>query len=72
MTEIEIQVLMQSLPPHVGALTVVQFCQWSGISRAMFYLEVKAERIRPTKVGRRTIVPVPEAIRWMICLPGMH
>ena len=55
--------------PELGALNVLQFCRWSGISRAQFYLEVASGRLVPRKVGRRTIVPVSEAYRWLLGLP---
>ncbi len=55
--------------PEIGAFSVLQFCHWAGISRAQFYLEVAQGRLDPKKVGRRTIVPVPEARRWMDGLP---
>lgn len=55
--------------PEVAAFNVMQFCHWAGISRAQFYLEVAQGRIVPRKVGRKTLVPVHEAIRWMNGLP---
>lgn len=53
----------------VGALSIRAFCLWSSISRAQFYLEWDAGRIEPRKVGRRTLIPVQEACRWLDSLP---
>lgn len=53
----------------VGALSIRAFCNWSGISRAQFYLEWAAGRIQPRKVGRRTLIPIREACRWLESLP---
>jgi excisionase family DNA binding protein len=54
---------------NVGALTVDGFCHRFSIGRTTFYGEVKAGRIRPVKVGRKTLIPVPEAARWQASLP---
>ena len=53
----------------VGVLTVLEFCSWARISRAQFYLELAQGRIIPKKLGRRTLVPVSEAYRWLAGLP---
>jgi hypothetical protein len=53
----------------VGAFTILQFCHWAGISKAQYYLEVNQGHICPRKVGRRSIIPVLEAVRWMDGLP---
>jgi excisionase family DNA binding protein len=53
-----------------GAITVDGFCKRYKIGRTTFYAEVKAGRIRPVKVGRKTLVPEPEGERWLASLPG--
>ena len=53
-----------------AALTVYEFCATTSISRAKFYEEVLAKRIRILKSGRRTLVPATEVIRWLDSLPG--
>jgi hypothetical protein len=55
--------------PEVGALSVLQFCDWAGISRAQFYIELRDHRIHPKKLGRRTLIPLGEATRWLDNLP---
>lgn len=53
-----------------AALTVYEFCATTSISRAKFYEEVSAKRIRILKSGRRTIVPATEVTRWLGNLPS--
>lgn len=55
---------------HLGAMSIAQFCAWSAISRGLYFLEVKAGKLVPRKVGRRTIIPIEEAKRWLANLPS--
>lgn len=50
-------------------LSVNDFCQWAGIGRTAFYAELKAGRLVARKFGRRTIVPMSEAEKWLDSLP---
>ena len=50
--------------PSCAAMKVEAFLRWAGISRFLFYQEVKRGRIRPKKCGARTMIPVEEAERW--------
>jgi excisionase family DNA binding protein len=54
-------------PPSPGrmALSVSEFCDACSISRSLFYQEVKAGRILPLKVGKRTLIAATEAHRWL-------
>lgn len=57
---------------HVPATMKVEaFLHWAGISRFLFYQEVKRGRIRPKKCGGRTVIPVQEAERWLQELPDL-
>jgi len=47
------------------AYTIPELCAATGISRAMVYKEIRAERLKVKKVGTRTLVPVDEAGAWM-------
>jgi len=47
--------------PEPAALSVEAFMHWAGISRFLFYQEVKRGRIQPRKCGGRTMIPVEEA-----------
>ncbi len=46
------------------AYRVSEFCRVYAISRASFYREVRAERLRLLKRGRRSLVERSEAERW--------
>jgi len=50
------------------ALTVSEFCSSYSIGRSTFYQLVKSDRIRPLKVGKRTVIAVSEAQRWLVSL----
>ena len=52
-----------------GALTVDEFCGWASIGRSKFYQEVTEGRIRMRKIGRKSVVTVPDAIAWIESLP---
>lgn len=54
-----------------AALTVDAFCRQYGVGRTAFYEEVKAGRLKPVKLGRRTLIPTKEADRWLSELPAM-
>ena len=50
------------------AYRVADFCRIYALSRATFYREAKACRLRPIKRGRRTLVARTEAERWFSTL----
>lgn len=52
-----------------AAMKVETFLRWAGISRFLFYQEVKRGNIRPKKCGARTMIPMDEAERWLRELP---
>jgi excisionase family DNA binding protein len=43
---------------------VREFCEVFGISRATFYVLVKAGELRTIKIGKSTRIPRSEAERW--------
>lgn len=53
-----------------GALSILDFCRWAAIGRTAAYEELKAGRLRARKCGRRTIIPMTEAERWLSALPA--
>lgn len=53
------------ITPHKMALTVSEFCSAYSVGRSTFYQLVKSDRIRPLKVGKRTVIAVSEAERWL-------
>ena len=54
----------QSDLPNIVNWRVDDFCNAHGISRSLFYEEVKRGEIRLIKVGRRALVPDSEAKAW--------
>ena len=52
-----------------GAFSVRDFCQWAGIGRTAFYEELKTGRLTAKKFGKRTLIPIAEAHRWLEGLP---
>jgi excisionase family DNA binding protein len=48
-----------------AALSVDEFCTVVGISRTLFYGEVKVGRISILKAGRRTLVRADEVDAWL-------
>ena len=58
-------------PTPVLFKTVAAFCQERSMSRATFYREVAAGRIRPVKRGRRTLIRNSEAERYDDGLPAL-
>lgn len=45
-------------------LTVNEFCERYRVSRTTFYKERSAGRLRTIKIGRRTLVRIPDAETW--------
>ncbi len=54
-----------NLEPAPAVLSVHQFCQNFGISHTTFYELRKRGKLKAVKVGRRTLVRVEEAQRWL-------
>lgn len=52
-----------------GLLTVPDFCTKYTTSRSNFYKLAAAGAIKPVKSGRRTLIPLTEAERWVNTLP---
>ena len=55
-----------------GAFSVRDFCQWAGIGRTAFYEELKTGRLAAKKFGKRTLIPIAEAHRWVEGLPVLN
>jgi hypothetical protein len=51
------------------AFTIPQLTIASGISRTGIYREIQAGRLEIRKVGRRTVVLIEDAKRWLASLP---
>jgi excisionase family DNA binding protein len=48
-----------------GAMSIDDFAVWAGIGRTLVYNEIKAERLRIHKVGRRTLISYADAEFWL-------
>lgn len=52
-----------------GALTIKEFCDWSGVSMTKAYEEINAGRLIMRKLGRRSIIRMIDAEQWLADLP---
>lgn len=52
-----------------GALTVNEFLAWAKIGRTKFYEEVKENRIKPRRLGRKVLILRADAETWLNSLP---
>lgn len=52
-----------------GAMSVDTFCERYGVSRSKAYQEIGAGRLKPKKLGRRTLITVADAEAWLASLP---
>lgn len=53
-----------------NALSINDFCERYDVGRTYTYQELASGRLRALKAGRRTIIPVSEAERWLEALPA--
>jgi excisionase family DNA binding protein len=56
------------IPPRL-ALSIKELCQSLGISRSQIYKLIAAGALQTQKVGRRTIIAMSEAHRFVNSLP---
>ncbi|MEP6343795.1 MAG: helix-turn-helix domain-containing protein [Maricaulaceae bacterium] len=55
-----------------GAFTVEEFLAWARISRTKLYEEIKENRIKPRKLGRKTLILRTDAEAWLNNLPEIQ
>jgi len=53
-------------------LSIPEFCQQYGPGKTTAYQEIHAGRLRAKKVGRRTVIAVDDAERWLRTLPPIQ
>jgi len=53
-----------------GVMTVDEFCGWARIGRSKFYQEVNEGRLPLRKIGRKSVVTIPDALSWLNGLPA--
>jgi excisionase family DNA binding protein len=51
------------------AMSIAEFCESYGVGRTTAYAEIKKERLRARKAGKRTIITDDDAEEWLRCLP---
>jgi hypothetical protein len=51
-------------------MSVEAFCRWASVGRTVAYREIAEGRLHARKLGRRTLIPVVEAERWLAGLPS--
>jgi excisionase family DNA binding protein len=52
-----------------GAMTVSEFCKWASVGRTTLYAQIKLGRIRPRKIGGKTLILRGDAENWLGSLP---
>ncbi|WP_108723036.1 helix-turn-helix domain-containing protein [Mesorhizobium sp. ORS 3428] len=52
-----------------AVLTVSEAARWGGICRTKLYGEIGAGRLRPTKIGRKTVFRKEDLLTWRDGLP---
>ena len=62
----------EPINPAPLAFSVKAFCRTANIGHDKFYDEVRAGRLRPRKLGTRTLIPLGEAQRWLDSLPVLQ
>ncbi|MFS2011297.1 hypothetical protein ACCD06_15675 [Azospirillum sp. CT11-132] len=50
------------------AYSIEEFCQVASVGRTLTFAELKAGRLRGTKVGRRTLILADDARAWLASL----
>jgi excisionase family DNA binding protein len=51
------------------ALQIQEFCDMYGVGKSTMYEEVKAGRLQVRKIGKRSLIAVDDADRWLANLP---
>jgi hypothetical protein len=51
------------------AMSILKFCERYGIGRTLAYAEIRANRLRARKAGKRTIITEDDAEDWLRHLP---
>lgn len=52
------------------AYSIEEAAQAASLGRSSIYEEIRASRLRATKVGRRTIIAVDDLRAWLAAMPA--
>lgn len=47
------------------AYSIAEFCQLVGLGRTGAFKEIRLQRLKAIKVGRRTLIPAAEVMAWL-------
>jgi excisionase family DNA binding protein len=50
-------------------MTIREFCDWARVGKTKLYEEISAGRIRPRKIGIKTVILRSDAEAWLHSLP---
>lgn len=57
--------MSQSISLPKLAYSVAEFCELVGLGRTGAFREIRDQRLRAVKVGRRTLIPAEEVKAWL-------
>ena len=60
----------QAQPTGPLAVGIPEACKLTSLSRSRIYGEIRDGRLKPCKVGRRTVITMTELSRWIAALPS--
>jgi hypothetical protein len=55
--------------PNPEVFSLMEFCQWARISRAMAFVEIKAGRLKVRRFGAKSLITLDAARAWLNALP---
>jgi predicted DNA-binding transcriptional regulator AlpA len=62
--------MSDSINNERNCIGLKEFCSRNGIGRTTAYKEIKAGRLQPKKVGKRTLISLEEEARWFASAPA--
>lgn len=57
--------MTQGNPLTKLAYSIAEFCQLVGLGRTGTFKEIRLQRLKAIKVGRRTLIPAAEVLAWL-------
>jgi hypothetical protein len=64
------EVIGDAMPPDTRqsqklAYSIEELCTAACVGRSTVYAEIGSGRLRPTKIGRRTVITIADAVVWL-------